>query len=104
MQCPVCRAHLEQGPACRRCRADLSELFQLEEQREQVMSTAYHAAAHGQWQRALALARGPKQCAGVTTPPSSSLCAICWTGISAGPGNATPPTPQGAGEIAALLI
>ena len=33
LTCPVCRAVNEQGPACRRCKADLSMLFMLEAQR-----------------------------------------------------------------------
>ena len=32
MRCPVCKAENSQGPACRRCKADLSLLFLLEEQ------------------------------------------------------------------------
>jgi hypothetical protein len=33
MLCPVCRATNDSGPACRRCKADLSLLFELESQR-----------------------------------------------------------------------
>src|SRR5436853_1591430 len=44
MRCPVCKADVETGPQCRRCRADLSLLFSLEEQRRQVLATAYQSA------------------------------------------------------------
>ncbi len=58
MKCPVCRAQVEQGPQCRRCRADLSLLFQLEAQRGRALASAYQALARGQWQRARALVDG----------------------------------------------
>jgi hypothetical protein len=48
MRCPVCRAEVGPGPACRRCRADLSLLFSLEDQRQEALQKAYHALAHGQ--------------------------------------------------------
>src|SRR2546423_7814710 len=41
---PGCKADVETGPQCRRCRADLSLLFSLEEQRRQVLATAYQSA------------------------------------------------------------
>jgi hypothetical protein len=40
MKCPVCRAQVEQGPQCRRCKADLSLLFRLETQRSQAIAAA----------------------------------------------------------------
>ncbi|HJT78794.1 MAG TPA: hypothetical protein VJ739_16435 [Gemmataceae bacterium] len=55
MRCPVCRAENDQGPQCRRCRADLGLLFRLEEQRDQALAAARSALAEGDaW---LALAR-----------------------------------------------
>lgn len=53
MQCPVCRAVNDQGPQCRRCRADLSLLFQLEDQRDQARSEALHCLSTGQMAKAL---------------------------------------------------
>jgi hypothetical protein len=58
MRCPVCRADNDQGPACRRCRADLSLLFRLEEQRRAALDEAGRASARGQLRRALALLNG----------------------------------------------
>jgi hypothetical protein len=58
LTCPVCRATNERGPSCRRCKADLSLLFGLREQRQRVLSAAYHEAARGRWRRAIALAQG----------------------------------------------
>ncbi len=40
MRCPVCKAENAQGPACRRCKADLSLLFLLEEQRARALAEA----------------------------------------------------------------
>ena len=58
MQCPVCKADNDQGPQCRRCRADLAALFALAEQRGAALAEAYRSLARGQWQRALAIAEG----------------------------------------------
>ena len=33
LRCPVCKAENAQGPNCRRCKADLSLLFALEDRR-----------------------------------------------------------------------
>jgi hypothetical protein len=54
MKCPVCRVDNEQGPSCRRCRADLSLLFALEEQRERAKAVTVHHLKRGQYQKALA--------------------------------------------------
>jgi hypothetical protein len=53
MRCPVCRADVDAGPQCRRCRADLSLLFTLEDQRRQSLRAAYEACAAGQPERML---------------------------------------------------
>jgi|SRR5581483_11584904 len=58
MRCPVCRAEVEQGPQCRRCRADLSLLFALEEQRQQALVAAYQYVREGRWRSARAVAEG----------------------------------------------
>ncbi len=47
MRCPVCRAENSEGPQCRRCRADLSLLFALEEQRRRLLEAAASYAACG---------------------------------------------------------
>lgn len=44
LRCPVCKAENSQGPQCRRCKADLSLLFTLEEQRQQAVADARRAA------------------------------------------------------------
>ena len=49
LRCPVCKADNTQGPLCRRCKADLSLLFALEEQRRQALADARRAAAAGDW-------------------------------------------------------
>jgi hypothetical protein len=49
LRCPVCKADNSQGPLCRRCKADLSLLFTLEEQRQQALADARSAAAARDW-------------------------------------------------------
>jgi hypothetical protein len=44
--CPCCKAANDAGPACRRCKADLSLLFQLEADRVSLMSAGEYEAAH----------------------------------------------------------
>jgi hypothetical protein len=54
--CPVCRADNPSGPTCRRCKADLSMLFALQEQRERLLAEARAALASGRPAEALARA------------------------------------------------
>jgi hypothetical protein len=51
--CPACRADNAEGPACRRCKADLSLLFALEADRAFSLSSARSALAAGEPARAL---------------------------------------------------
>lgn len=44
--CPCCKAANDAGPACRRCKADLSLLFQLEADRAALMAAGEFEAAH----------------------------------------------------------
>lgn len=53
MRCPVCKADNPQGPQCRRCKADLSLLFALEEQRGRMLAEARHYLRRGEWQAAV---------------------------------------------------
>lgn len=57
MRCPVCRAESNVGPSCRRCRADLSLLFQLEDQRAVLLQQAQTQAARGNWPELIRLAK-----------------------------------------------
>lgn len=43
LQCPVCRAANSSGSACRRCKADLSLLVDLESNRSRHMAVARYA-------------------------------------------------------------
>jgi hypothetical protein len=56
MRCPVCKAENSQGPACRRCKADLSLLFALEEQRGRALQSARQELVAGRWAQAHAQA------------------------------------------------
>jgi hypothetical protein len=53
IRCPVCRADNAAGPACRRCRADLSLLFRLEGQRAAALDHARRHALAGDAGRVL---------------------------------------------------
>lgn len=53
MRCPVCRADNEEKPACRRCRADLSLLWAVEEQRERCLEAARTCLQEGKCEQAL---------------------------------------------------
>jgi hypothetical protein len=49
MRCPVCRAAVQSGPQCRRCKADLSLLFALEAERDYLLAEASRHAHAGHW-------------------------------------------------------
>ena len=66
LTCPVCRATNDTGPGCRRCRADLSLCFAVEEHRDRELAAARSAIVAGRVDEALAhaeraaeLRRGP---------------------------------------------
>ena len=46
MKCPVCRAENDQGPQCRRCKADLALLFTLADQRRSALRTYLFSLAY----------------------------------------------------------
>jgi len=48
IRCPACRAENTSGPLCRRCRADLSLLFELEERRARALAAAARYACLGE--------------------------------------------------------
>jgi hypothetical protein len=52
MRCPVCKADNSQGPQCRRCKADLSQLFILEAHRDWFMNEAKRHIGRGDWPEA----------------------------------------------------
>jgi hypothetical protein len=49
LRCPVCRAENTTGPACRRCRADLSLLAAVEDRRDHHLAAARTAIADGRF-------------------------------------------------------
>jgi hypothetical protein len=55
MDCPLCRAGNDAGPQCRRCKADLSLLFAVEEQRRLRLRELYAAIRKDDLRRAAAL-------------------------------------------------
>lgn len=76
MQCPVCRAANDQGPACRRCKADLRLLFDLDEQRRRLLSAAQQALAAG---NASAAVTSAEKAHGLRRDDESQcLMAVCY--------------------------
>src|SRR4051794_20460696 len=61
MRCPACRAENPTGPQCRRCRADLSLLYALEDQRAHLLGSAQAAIARAEGGEALRLAEAAQQ-------------------------------------------
>jgi hypothetical protein len=57
LRCPVCKAENNAPPTCRRCKADLTLVFTLEEGRAAALAGALAALAAGRWAEALAAAR-----------------------------------------------
>jgi hypothetical protein len=55
-RCPVCKADKPQAPTCRRCKADLSLVFALEERRTYLLAEARAALASGHVREGLARA------------------------------------------------
>ncbi len=51
--CPCCRASNDAGPACRRCKADLSLLFAVAAQRASLIAEAQSFAGEGKFTEAL---------------------------------------------------
>ena len=47
MRCPVCKADNLETPQCRRCKADLSLLFELEERRRHLLDQARQRLVDG---------------------------------------------------------
>src|SRR5947209_3833626 len=56
IRCPACKAENGQGPTCRRCKADLSLLFRLEEERSRTLAEARRLLGVGLTDEADALA------------------------------------------------
>jgi hypothetical protein len=56
-QCPVCRAAVEQGPNCRRCKADLSLWLAVGRRRAALLAAARRSARDGDLAGALVGAR-----------------------------------------------
>ena|SRR5437763_4481515 len=52
--CPCCKASNDTGPACRRCKADLSLLFAVEAERTSLVVAARALAAESRYSESLA--------------------------------------------------
>jgi hypothetical protein len=52
--CPCCKAANDTGPACRRCKADLSLLFVVEAEREALVADARRLTAESRYPESLA--------------------------------------------------
>jgi hypothetical protein len=52
MRCPVCKAENAEGPSCRRCKVELSLLWQLEARRVRLLADARRSLSVGAWRDA----------------------------------------------------
>src|SRR5580765_7909488 len=52
--CPCCKASNDAGPSCRRCKADLSLLFAVEDERASLVAAARQLAAESRHSESLA--------------------------------------------------
>jgi hypothetical protein len=52
LRCPVCKADNAAGPQCRRCKADLSLLWELERHRDAALQDARRRLWAGDWRGA----------------------------------------------------
>ena len=52
LTCPLCKAANEFGPNCRRCKADLAELFAIEQERSSLLARVGQAFASGSFEEA----------------------------------------------------
>lgn len=59
--CPCCRAANSEPMNCRRCKADLSLLWELEDQRQRLLERLGGLVEAGEWQTALAVAKRAHQ-------------------------------------------
>jgi hypothetical protein len=57
LTCPVCKAENAAGPACRRCKADLTMLFALDERRTALLAQSQQFSQRGELREALRIAR-----------------------------------------------
>ncbi len=57
LACPVCKAENAAGPACRRCKADLTMLFALDERRSALLAQSRQSSQRGDLGEALRSAR-----------------------------------------------
>jgi hypothetical protein len=53
--CPLCKATTDTGPACRRCKADLSLLFAVDAERTALVGQARELAAQSHFAESLAI-------------------------------------------------
>lgn len=61
MRCPVCRAMNREGTECRRCKADLTFLVDLERHRRLLLDKARAQATQGEWSAMLESAKDAHQ-------------------------------------------
>ncbi len=77
MQCPICRALLNGAETCRRCRAELKQVQDVERQGRELAGAAMHLLALGNTAGARRLLR--RACVVHTTPEVRLLSMIVTT-------------------------
>lgn len=77
MQCPICRALLNGAETCRRCRAELQQVQDVERQGRELAGAAMHLLALGHTVEAQRLLR--RACVVHATPEVRALLVIVTT-------------------------
>jgi hypothetical protein len=77
MQCPICRALLNGAETCRRCRAELKQVQDVERQGRELAGAAMHLLALGKVVEAQRLLR--RACVVHATPEVRALSTIVTT-------------------------
>jgi len=77
MQCPICRALLNGAETCRRCRAELQQVQDVERQGRELAGAAMHLLALGNTVEAQRLLR--RACVVHATPEVRALLVIVTT-------------------------
>jgi len=79
MQCPICRALLNGAETCRRCRAELQQVQDVERQGRELAGAAMHLLALGNTVEAQRLLR--RACVVHATPEVRALLVIVTTAV-----------------------
>jgi hypothetical protein len=78
MRCPVCKADNPAGPTCRRCKADMSLLWDVHARHSAILSSARRHMRNGNWRAAIAAAAAAQRLrSGTDSGQLAALARLC---------------------------